>query len=218
MEDPIRAEEVRAELDEMGLRYFLDVRATVRRMLEQMRGEQRTAFAAAVAERLLREDEQRPVQERLPQLAGWRPVVDSVWRWLAGESGAAREVEVAVGRYYLDPDYPSAQPDDQSDAAAHAVRAALYTSECCLHGCLEFATWAGWRGFDWAAVWAAADPSWLPRRPAEVTPYVWELAHPRLQAELDQQLADLEELAVGGDVLLDGPAARRPFLERLRTG
>lgn len=218
MEDPIRAEEVRAELDEMGLRYFLDVRATVRRMLEQMPGEQRTAFAAAVTERPLREDEQLPSPERLPQLGAWRPVLDSVWRYLAGDPAATREVEVALGRYYLSPDDHGGGPDDPGDAAAHAVRAALYTSECCLHGCLEFATWAGWRGFDWAAVRAAADSIWLRRRPIEVSPYVWELAHPRLQAELDRQLADLEELAVSGEALWEDSARRQPLLERLRAG
>ena len=217
MEDPIRAEEVRAELDDLGLRYFLDVRATVRRMLEQMRGEQRTAFAAAAAQRPLREDEQRPARERLPQVARWRGVLDEVWRCLAGDPTAPREVEVALGRYYLDPDYHGHEPDDPADAAAHAVWAALYTCECCLHGCLEFATWAGWRGFDWATVQAAADPTWPHRRPAEVSPYVWELAHPRLQAELDRQLADLEQLAVAGDVLLDPAADRQPLLARLRA-
>lgn len=218
MEDPIRAEEVRAELDSMGLRYFLDVRATVRRMLEQMRGAQRTAFAAAVAERPLREDEQLPAPERLPQLAVWRPVLDAVWRCLAGDPGALREVELALGRYYLDPPRHGVGADDPGDAVAHAVRAALYTSECALHGCLEFATWAGWRGFDWATVHTAADAQWLRRRPAEISPYVWELAHPRLQAELDHQLADLEELAVSGEVLVDTDSPRQPLLARLRTG
>lgn len=218
MEDPIRAEEVRSQLDDMGLRYFLDVRATVRRMLEQMPRPQRTAFAAAVAERPLREDEQMPARERLPRLAPWRSVLDAVWRHLAGDSAALREVEVALGRYYLDPDDDIGRTEDPADAASHAVRAALYTSECCLHGCLEFATWSGWRGFDWAAVRAAADPSWPHRRPAEVTPYVWELAHPRLQAELDRQLADLEQLAVAGEALLDPAADREPLLTRLRVG
>ena len=155
----------------MGLRYFLDVRATVRRMLEQMPGEQRTAFAAAVTERPLREDEQLPSPERLPQLGAWRPVLDSVWRYLAGDPAATREVEVALGRYYLSPDDHGGGPDDPGDAAAHAVNSS-YTSERWFDGCLEFATWAGWRGFDWAAVRAAADSIWLRRRPIEASPYV----------------------------------------------
>jgi hypothetical protein len=76
---------------------------------------------------------------------------------------------------------------------------ALYSAECFLHGCWEFAAWTGWRGFDAAAIRAVADDTWPHRRPSSVTPYAWELAHPVVQGELERQLQDVE--------LLTGPTA-----------
>lgn len=216
MADPALAEQARTELDRLGARHFLDVRATARRILERMEPAERTAFAVAVADRMLREDERLPVRERPAYLATWRPTVDAVWRALAGEAVAAREIATAVARCYLGPSFCTRRHDDPADAADHAVMACLYAAECFLHGCLDFATWAGWRGFDAAAVRAAGDPVWPHRRPAEVSMYAWELAHPAVQAELDRQLADLELLAVDGRAL-HGPDPDR-VLGNLRVG
>lgn len=213
------------ELDRLGLRYFLDVRATVRRLLASMRRPQRCAFAAAVAERLLREYERVPARERRPYLPTWRPALDAIWRGLAGEAIASRQVATAVARFYVSPAYHGQAHDDPSDADDHVVMASFYAAECYLHGCLEFATWAGWRGFDVATIRTAGDASWPHRRPAEVSPYAWELAHPAVQAELDQQLLDLELLSLDGAVLdgalHDGAAGQRRqlllLLEQLRN-
>jgi hypothetical protein len=209
------------ELDRLGLRHFLDVRATVRRILESMRRPQRCAFATAVAERQLREYERAPARERRPYLPTWRPVVDAVWRGLAGDAIAPREVAAAVARFYVSPDYYARRHDDPADADDHTIMASFYAAECYLHGCLDFAAWAGWRGFDVATVRAAADIAWPHRRPAEVSPYAWELAHPAVQAELDQQLLDLELLSLDGVLLgADQPAEldrRLLLLDRLRT-
>lgn len=218
MEDPIRGDLARAELDRMGLRHFLDVRATARRILDRMPLVQRTAFAAATAERLWREEEQLPEREQGPDLTIWGAALDAVWRVLAGDAAAGREVAAAVARFYLNGGYLDRRHDDPADAVDHVVMASCYTAECSLHGCLEFAVWTGWRGFDWAARQAAADLAWPPRRPAGVSPYAWELAHPAVQAELDSQLADLEVLSVDGDVLHGRMADRGPLLERLRAG
>jgi hypothetical protein len=229
------------ELDRLGLRHFLDVRATVRRILESMPRPYRCAFATAVAERLLREHERAPARERRPYLPTWRPVVDAIWRGLAGASSgaganrgagakatdlapdaiASRQVAAAVARFYVSPDYHTRRHDDPADADDHTIMASFYAAECYLHGCLDFAAWAGWRGFDVATVRAALDTAWPHRRPAEVSPYAWELAHPAVQAELDQQLLDLELLSVDG-VLLgeDQPAdldRRLLLLDRLRN-
>jgi hypothetical protein len=218
MGDPVRDDAARAELDGLGLRHFLDVRATARRMLEHMRRSERTAFAGAVAERLLREGERQPARRRPPYLSTWRPALDAVWRGLAGDAAAPRQVAIAVARFYLSRDYHDRPHDDPADAADHTIMASFYAAECALHGCLEPATWAGWRGFDHATVRAAGDVGWPHRRPAGVTPYAWELAHPVIQAELDRQLADLELLALESHVLQDEQAAALPLLARLRTG
>lgn len=193
--DRIRGDVARAELAELGLKYFLDVRATVRRILEHLPRTARAAFAAAVAERLLRAAEQAPPAERPAYVVAWRPVLDAVWRGLSGDQRATRDVAIGVGRFYLSAEFDGRRHDDASDAADHGVMAGLYAAECFLHGCADFAEWAGWRGFDAAAVHAAADRSWPDRAPTGLSGYTWELAHPAIQAELDQQMADLELLS-----------------------
>lgn len=198
MADPERIEAVRAELDQLGARHFVDVRATARRMLERMSGPERTAYAAAIAERILHEQERRPQSERPDYLALWRPAVAAVWRHLAGDRAAIQEVAAAVARCYAASRFCLLRHDDPADEADHAVMASLYAAECALHGCLEFATWAGWRGFDVATLRAAEDQEWPHRRPSDVSLPAWELAHPAVQAELDQQLTDLERLAMEG--------------------
>lgn len=205
----------REELDQLGARHFLDVRATARCMLANMRGVERAAFAASVAERLVRHDEQAPAGERRPYLVTWRPVLAAVWGTLRGDRAAHRAAATGVARFYLSPNYLGRRHDDPLDADDHAIMATVYAAECALHGCLEFAAWAGWRGFDAATVRAAGDPAWPHRRPAGVSPYGWELAHPAVQAELDQQLSDLELLALG-----DAGAGRwlpGQVLDQLRT-
>ena len=218
MADPERVEAVRAELDRLGARHYLDVRATARRMLERMGPLERTAFAAAAADRVLREDERLPPRERPAYLADWRPALDAVWQVLAGENAAIRQVATAVARCYLGPVFHTRRYDDPTDAVGNAVMASLYAAECALHGCVDFAAWAGWRSFDAATLQAAADPMWPHRRPAEVSLYAWELAHPAVQAELDHQLADLELLGVDGPALGETRAERESLLTRLRTG
>lgn len=211
----IRGDVARDALDGLGLKHFLDVRCTVRRVLGGMDRWQRTAFAAAVTQRLLPGD--GPPGGEHPDISYWRPVVAAIWAGLAGEPAATGQVATAVGRFYLSPAFHGRGHDDPGDAADHAIMAACYTAECFVHGCLDFAAWAGWRGFDVAALHAAADVAWPHRRPPGVTAYAWELAHPQIQAELDLQLVDLELLAaVDGEPAVRGVRCR--LLERLRTG
>lgn len=208
MEDPIRGDVARAELGELGLKYFVDVRTTARRLLESMRRPKRAAFAASAAERLLREDESLPASEHRAYLATWRPVLDTVWGGLAGDEEAGRGVCRAVAHYYLTPEYHERQHENPADADGNAIMAVFYSAECFLHGCLEFAAWAGWRAFDAATVRAASDRDWPHRRPPDISAYSWELAHPAVQAELDRQMEDLELLDEAGEA---------PPVDRLRN-
>lgn len=212
---PVREDATRAELGRLGLSYFLDVRATARRILERTPGPARAAFAVAVAERLLREDEHLPPRERRPYAVTWRPVLDAVWRGLAGDALAPRRVAAAVARFYVSPEFHDRRHDDPADADDHGTMASFYAAECYLHGCLDFAAWAGWRGFDAATVRAAGDTAWPHRRLAEVSPYAWELAHPAIQSELDHQLLDLELLSLDGTALVDERADRESLLAHL---
>ncbi len=176
MNDTIRAEVARAELNELGAKHFVDVRATVRRMLGDAPAEARTRFAVSAAQRALgREAGLRR------DMAG---LLDAVKR------AADDDVAAGVGRFYLSPQWHGKHDD-------HTAMAVFYAAECHLHGCLEFACWAGWRGFDSAAAVAAADVVWPHRRPVEISPYAWELAHPTIQSELELQLADVESASAG---------------------
>jgi hypothetical protein len=165
-----------------------------------MRRPKRAAFAASAAERLLREDESLPASEHRAYLATWRPVLDTVWGGLAGDEEAGRGVCRAVAHYYLTPEYHERQHENPADADGNAIMAVFYSAECFLHGCLEFAAWAGWRAFDAATVRAASDRDWPHRRPPDISAYSWELAHPTVQAELDRQMEDLELLDEAGEV------------------
>ncbi|WP_117214025.1 hypothetical protein [Allorhizocola rhizosphaerae] len=176
MNDTIRAEVARAELDELGAKHFVDVRATVRRMLEEASHEARTHFALSVAERTLSRE-----QHPKPELTGLLQAI---------KRDSADDVAVGVGRFYLSPQWRGKHDD-------HTAMAVFYTAECHLHGCLEFACWTGWRGFDSAAAAAAADVVWPHRRPVEISLYAWELAHPAIQSELESQLAVVESVSTG---------------------
>jgi hypothetical protein len=216
--DPIHDEAIREDLDDLGLRHFLDVRATVRPMLANLAGRQRTAFAAAVADRLQHEHHQLPERERAAIVCHWRPVLEVIWAGLCGRRDGKRsvaEVAEAVGAFYLSPAYQKPH-DDPADAADHAAMAAFYAAECYLHGCVDFAMWAGWRGFDHASVIAGADRDWPHRKPPRVRLESWELAHPAIQAELDRQLADLELLDEQGWTLDDTADGCRELVDKLR--
>lgn len=209
---------VRTELDRLGMHHVADVQATEHRMLETLTAGERTAFAAAVAERLLRGHETRPPKERQAYPCAWRAMLDAVWSGLAGEPGAFREVSRLTAEFYLSPYHHDDGADGPDDAADDAVAATLYAAQCHLYGCLDFALWSAACGYDAAAAVAAADLSWSHRRPAELDPHTWQLAHPALQVELERQLEDLELLAEHGAALASGgrgdPAA---VVERLRA-
>jgi hypothetical protein len=207
-------EAIRAELDRLGLKPFQDVRATVRVLLDHLPGSRRAAFSASIAERLLREHEAHPDHQRLPYVLQWRPALNILWAALARpdrDASDCAELAKAVGAFYLSPAYQDRKHDDVADAADHAAMAALYAAECYLHGGIDFAAWAGWRGFDAATIIVGADREWPHRRPPETTLPAWELAHPAIQTELDEQLCALELLGDSAPELTDDVV-----LERLR--
>jgi hypothetical protein len=212
--DPVHDEAIREELDRLGLKHFLDVRATVRILLDHLPTSRRAAFGASVAERLVREHEERPDDERVEYVVQWRPALNILWSALALPSASLAdraEIAKAVGCFYLSPAYQERQHDNVADPVDHAAMAALYAAECYLHGSLDFATWTGWRGFDAATVVAGADREWPHRRPLETPLDAWELAHPAIQTELDQQLCALELLGDSESELSDDEV-----LDRLR--
>ena len=166
-----------------------------------MRLEQRTAFAAAVAERLLRTHEGLPLDRRKPYTLGWRSLLDTVWRGLAGDHQAFDEVSEALARFYLSPQHHNRGQDGPNDADEDAVAATYHAAECFLHSCTDFAEWAAHRVMEAAVRVADADEAWWARRPADISELGWALAHPAYQGELARQMEDLGLLAERGDVL-----------------
>ncbi|MGH3655133.1 MAG: hypothetical protein ACRDUA_00600 [Micromonosporaceae bacterium] len=203
---------VRTELDRLGMHYVADVQATARRMLESFSPDHRVGFAAAVAERLVRAHEIRPPAERKAYPCQWRGCLESVWRGLAGAPASFGQVSRAIAEFYLSPYHHNDGLDGPAEATDDGVAATLYAAECFLYGCVDFALWAAACGYDAAATEAAADASWGHRRPPDVNPHTWQLAHPALQAELERQLEDLELLAGEGE----SGAAWRTVLDELR--
>lgn len=197
MDRRIRGEVARAELDELGAKHYLDVRATVRRMLESLPMAPRAAFAAAVTERMMHGShpgEAGEARDVDAYAALARPLLDTIWAGLSGLTDTDEQVCEAVGKFYLSRYLCTHRHDDPASMADHIAMSALYTAECYLHGCWEFAAWVGWRGFDAAAIRAVADNDWSHRRPSGVTLYAWELTHPVIQSELERQLEDIELL------------------------
>ena len=189
---------VRAELDRLGMHYVADVHATCHRMLEVLAADQRTGFAAAVAERLIRAHETRPPRERIAYCCSWRTGLDAIWDGLAGDRTAFRRVSATIAEFYLSPYHHADGLGGPIEASDDAVAATLYAAQCFLYGCVDFAVWAAACGYDAAAMVAAADTSWAHRRPADIDPHTWQLSHPALQAELERQLEDLELLVGDG--------------------
>lgn len=214
MRDPVHDEAIREELDRLGLKHFLDVRATVRVLLDHLPGSRRAAFGASVAERLLREHESHPGNKRSAYVVQWRPALNVLWAALALPSfdrAAGAELANVIGSFYMSPEFQGRRHDDVADSCDHAAMAALYAAECYLHGGVDFAAWTGWRGFDAATVIAGADREWPHRRPPGTTLEAWELAHPAIQTELDEQLCALELLGEGSEDVSDDEV-----LDRLR--
>jgi hypothetical protein len=224
MAEPVRTvgDVAREELARLGLDYFQDIEQRQRALLDGMGREQRTAFAAAAAERLLRAHEKLPPDQRRSYPLDWRGLLDAVWRGLAGDPRAFDDVAAALARFYLSPQHHSTWQEGPSDAGDDTVVAIYDAAECFLHGCTDFAVWAARRGVDAAGRVAAGDTAWWARRPAGVSELGWALAHPAHQGELARQMGDLQLLAERGQILggdggsHDEQRQRARLLERLR--
>ncbi len=198
-------EVARDRLRELGLRDLGEAQAEHRRLLELLGARSRLAFAASVAERLLRRHEDLPEEQQRPFSLTWRPVIDALWLDLTGAEDAFVTVSHALGRFYLSPFQHNDGPDGPSDADEDEAAAAIYTAECLMHGCVDTAVCAGSRGVDAAFEQAAIA---TPRDDAHgLDGFVAQIAHPVAQAELSRQTEDLEFLVSEGAALEHGDSA-----------
>lgn len=152
------------------------------------------AFAAVTAERLMRLDpQQRPFTQ------GPRPLLDLIWRAVAGDPAAFKPIVVGLGQFYISEfchNEGQAGPSDADDDPAAAI---LYTAECYMHALPQFAVLVASRGIDAAHYWVQLATGH--RRYDRVN------GEAAMAAEARQQLATLAALA---------PFAQQ--LSRARTG
>jgi hypothetical protein len=186
---------LRAELHRLGLAFSVDEDAAVAETLRRLPEPAPAAFAAAVAERLVRRVENQALDDSGARR--WRQLLNAVWEVLGGGDGllplVRREVE-AMERW-VDSDDEEVNADF-ADADLDHVAATLYAAQALLRGSPKAAAAAGIRGT------AAADAIAQEQLPQELreplTEEMWLASHPLVQAEVARQRTDLTLLAHRG--------------------
>lgn len=144
-------------------------------------------YAASPAERLMRAHEHLPAEARRPYSASWRPVLNHVWTYAAGDETVFEPISHALGQYLLSPQSHNLGQDGPDDADQDEVAATIFAAEAVMHGLVQFALLAASRATD------AIDNRWYgvddTRRATEI------------EAEVDRQRTDLQ--------LIDRAAADR---------
>jgi hypothetical protein len=108
------------------------------RLMAASSGE-RGVFAAGVAERLMSWHEALPEDEQAPFTVSLRPLLNSVWDGVLGDSTAFSAVKRGVGEYLLSEYCHNDGQDGPDDADESAAAATLYAALAYLFDCQEFA-------------------------------------------------------------------------------
>ncbi|MET9396150.1 hypothetical protein [Kitasatospora sp. NPDC002965] len=106
---------------------------------------ERSVFTAGVAERLMSWHEALPEDEQAPFTVGLRPLLDSVWEGVLGDTTAFSAVKRGVAEYMLSEYCHNDGQDGPDDADESAAAATLYAAHAYLIGCYDFATWTSRR-------------------------------------------------------------------------
>jgi hypothetical protein len=101
--------------------------------------DERTVFAAGVAERLLQSHEALPAEDQRAFTMGLRPLLNAVWDGALGDQTAFQAIKQALGAYYLSEYCHNDGQDGPGDADEPAAAAVLYAAEAYMHGCVDFA-------------------------------------------------------------------------------
>ncbi|MER6443681.1 hypothetical protein [Streptomyces venezuelae] len=113
-----------------------------------MSSSERGVFAAGAAERLMRWHEALPEDERAPFTVGLRPLLDSLWDAVLGDSKAFTAVKRGVAEYMLSDYCHNDGQDGPDDADEHAAAATLFAANAYLFESRDFAVWASRRAVD----------------------------------------------------------------------
>lgn len=113
--------------------------AAVAAKLSVVSVEERTVFAAGVAERLLQAHEALPAEDQSEFTLGLRPQLNAVWDGALGDQTAFQAIKQALGTYYLSEFCHNDGQNGPGDADEPAAAAVLYAAEAYMHGCVDFA-------------------------------------------------------------------------------
>lgn len=101
--------------------------------------DERTVFAAGVAERLLQAHEALPAEDQREFTLGLRLLLNAVWDAALGDSTAFQDIKQALGAFYLSDYCHNDGQDGPDDADEPAAAAVLYAAEAYMHTCVDFA-------------------------------------------------------------------------------
>ena len=190
----VQADRMRAELERRGLG-SVDGHATLAARLGELPEPAPAAFAAAVAERMLRREETACDAELVRR---WRELLDAVWAALGGDESGLQLVEREVDSLerWLDLD-PMEPVEDFAGADLDHVAATLFAAQALLRRSPEAAAWAGQRGTD-AADEIAQNELLAGRTSVESTDEARLASHPLVQAEIARQRSDMALLTAHG--------------------
>lgn len=155
----------------------------VHERLRAMNDGQRGVFACAVAERLMRRHVALPEEDQQAFTLALRPLLDATWDKACGDQTKFTEIKQSLSEFYLSEHCHNDGQDGPDDADESAAAAVIYAAEFAMHGCLEFAAWAGLRGEE-----AADNAGWDCDEELDEDTDEDELVH----IELRRQLEDLD--------------------------
>ncbi|QWB24234.1 MULTISPECIES: hypothetical protein [Streptomyces] len=125
-----------------------ELSARVEERLEAVSAGERGVFAAGVAERLMSRHEALPVEEQAPFTVSLRPLLNSVWEGVLGDSTVFSAVKRGVAEYMLSEFCHNDGQDGPDDADEPAGAAVLYAAHAYLFGCRDFAVWTSRRAVE----------------------------------------------------------------------
>ncbi|PWS49846.1 hypothetical protein DLE01_21730 [Streptomyces sp. FT05W] len=162
--------------------------ARVEERLKAVSSAERGVFAAGIAERLMSRHEALPENEQAPFTVSLRPLLNSVWEGVLGDSTAFSAVKRGVGEYILSEYCHNDGQDGPDDADESAAAATLYAAHAYLFTCQEFAVWNSNRAVE------AIDQhlQYLAEQAEDELPVDTDEA---LTSELQRQLRDLDFIA-----------------------
>ncbi|GAA3837432.1 hypothetical protein ACFS5L_44710 [Streptomyces phyllanthi] len=163
-----------------------ELSAAVEERLAAVSSGERGVFAAGVAERLMSRHEALPDDDQAPFTMSLRPLLNSVWEGVLGDSTAFGAVKRGVAEYMLSEYCHNDGQDGPDDADESAAAATLYAAHAYLFGCGDFAVWVSRRAVE------AVDHhlEYLAEQEEDVPD-----PDEALTAELQRQLRDLDLIA-----------------------